>query len=68
MARNRRIPINEFQTSGYMVRAFSALYPYGLSDLRSERTRELSQLSISGICCSIKMEGLHSIQDGGISH
>ena len=35
------IPINEFQTTGYMVRAFLTLYPHGQADLRSERAREV---------------------------
>ena len=35
------VPINEFQTSKYMVRAFPTLYPYRRADLRSERTREI---------------------------
>ena len=34
-------PINEFQTSGYMARAFPTLYPYGRRDLRSERIRDV---------------------------
>ncbi|CAG8771225.1 6187_t:CDS:2, partial [Rhizophagus irregularis] len=29
------VPINEFHTPGYMVRAFPTLYPYGRADLRS---------------------------------
>src|SRR3954451_21680777 len=35
------IPINEFQTPGYMARAFPTLYPYGQGDLRSERARDI---------------------------
>ena len=31
------VPINEFQSSGYIARAFPTLYPYGNADLRSER-------------------------------
>ncbi len=34
-------PINEFQTPGYMARAFPTLYPYGLADLRSGRPRDI---------------------------
>jgi len=34
-------PINEFQTPGYMVRAFPTLYPHGRGDLHSERVREI---------------------------
>ncbi len=34
-------PINEFQTPGYIARAFPTLYPYGHSDLRSERPRDI---------------------------
>ncbi|GBC10956.2 uncharacterized protein LOC114518658 [Rhizophagus irregularis DAOM 181602=DAOM 197198] len=30
-------PINEFQTLGYIARAFPTLYPYGKGDLRSNR-------------------------------
>ena len=35
------IPINEFQTPGYMARAFPTLYPYGKGDLRSQRTWDI---------------------------
>ncbi len=35
------IPINEFQTSDYMVKTILALYPYSQADLRSERAREI---------------------------
>ena len=34
-------PINEFQTPGYIARAFPTLYPYGKADLRSERIRDI---------------------------
>src|ERR1041384_4977274 len=34
-------PINEFQTPGYIARAFPALYPHGKADLRSERIRDI---------------------------
>ncbi|GBB88230.1 hypothetical protein RclHR1_14780007 [Rhizophagus clarus] len=33
--------INEFQTPGYIARAFLTLYPYGKSDLRFSRPREI---------------------------
>ncbi|RGB34494.1 hypothetical protein C1646_668465 [Rhizophagus diaphanus] len=36
-----RIPINEFHTPGYIVRAFSMLYPYGKADLRSARVKKV---------------------------
>lgn len=36
------VPINEFQTLGYMARAFPTLYPYGLGDLRSIRARDIN--------------------------
>ena len=32
-------PINEFQTPGYIARAFPTLYPYGKADLRSARPK-----------------------------
>ncbi len=35
------VPINEFQTPGYMARAFPTLYPYGKADLRTARAREI---------------------------
>ncbi|PKY59079.1 hypothetical protein RhiirA4_304738, partial [Rhizophagus irregularis] len=35
------VPINEFHTPGYMVRAFPTLYPYGRADLRSARVKEV---------------------------
>ncbi|CAG8802972.1 2782_t:CDS:2, partial [Cetraspora pellucida] len=34
-------PVNEFQTPGYIARAFPTLYPYGRADLRSERIKEV---------------------------
>src|SRR5581483_11805034 len=34
-------PINEFQTPGYIARAFPTLYPYGTADLRSARERDV---------------------------
>jgi len=34
-------PINEFQTPGYMAKAFPTLHPYGQADLRSERPRDI---------------------------
>ena len=34
-------PINEFQTSSYMARAFPTLYPYCCRDLRSKRIRDV---------------------------
>ncbi|CAG8803458.1 10099_t:CDS:2 [Cetraspora pellucida] len=36
-----RNPINEFQTPGYIARAFPTLYPTGDGDLRSEHVREI---------------------------
>src|SRR5205085_1990713 len=35
------IPINEFQTPGYMVRAFPTLYPHGKADLRSVHEKDI---------------------------
>ncbi|CAB4407286.1 unnamed protein product [Rhizophagus irregularis] len=35
------VPINEFHTPGYMVRAFPTLYPYGRADLCSARVKEV---------------------------
>ena len=35
------VPINEFQTPGYMARAFPTLYPYGQADLCSAHAREI---------------------------
>ncbi|RGB33805.1 hypothetical protein C1646_761295 [Rhizophagus diaphanus] len=35
------VPINKFYMPGYMVRAFSTLYPYGRADLRSARVKEV---------------------------
>ncbi|GBC48412.2 ATP-dependent DNA helicase PIF1 [Rhizophagus irregularis DAOM 181602=DAOM 197198] len=35
------VPINEFHTPGYMVRAFPTLYLYGRADLRSARVKEV---------------------------
>ncbi|PKY29830.1 hypothetical protein RhiirB3_446620 [Rhizophagus irregularis] len=35
------VPINEFHTPSYMVRAFPTLYPYGRADLRSARVKEV---------------------------
>src|SRR5688572_30742923 len=34
-------PINEFQTQGYIVRAFPTLYPTGNADLLAERIKEI---------------------------
>ncbi|GES73737.1 uncharacterized protein LOC105316640 [Rhizophagus clarus] len=34
-------PINEFQTVGYIVRAFSTLYPTGQADLRAKRVKDI---------------------------
>ena len=34
-------PINEFQTVGYIVRAFPTLYPTGKADLRTECPRDI---------------------------
>ena len=62
------IPISEFWTASYMVRAFPTLYPHSQADLHSERARDVSRPSISNICCDTKMEDLHSTQDEGISH
>jgi hypothetical protein len=35
-------PINEFQTPGYIARAFPTLYPHGKGDLRSERAWDIN--------------------------
>ena len=35
-------PINEFQTFGYIARAFPTLYPTGKADLRSEHIRDVN--------------------------
>lgn len=35
------VPINEFQTIGYIVRAFPTLYPTGIADLRGERIKDI---------------------------
>ena len=35
------VPVNEFQTPGYIARAFLTLYPTGAADLRSERIRDV---------------------------
>lgn len=34
-------PINEFQTIGYIVRAFPTLYPTGIADLRASREKKI---------------------------
>lgn len=34
-------PINEFQTQGYIARAFPTLYPTGIADFRTERARNI---------------------------
>src|ERR1051325_9407890 len=35
------VPISEFQTSGYMVRAFPTLYPYGRAGFRLECAKNI---------------------------
>ena len=35
-------PINEFQTPGYIAKAFPTLYPHGDGDLRSQRPRDIN--------------------------
>ena len=35
------IPVNEFQSPGYIARAFPTLYPTGAADLRSARIRDV---------------------------
>ena len=35
-------PINEFQTPGYIAKAFPTLYPHGNGDLRSQRPRDIN--------------------------
>ncbi|EXX78939.1 hypothetical protein RirG_010410 [Rhizophagus irregularis DAOM 197198w] len=35
------VPVNEFQTPGYIARDFPTLYPTGAADLRSERIRDV---------------------------
>jgi hypothetical protein len=35
-------PIDEFNTDGYIVQAFPALFPYGKADLSAERPHKIS--------------------------
>ena len=52
-------PINEFQISGYIARAFLTLYSTGNADLCSEYARDIKPVNISLICSNIKMEDSH---------
>jgi len=38
---NEVLPVDEFNTPGYMARAFPTLYPWGIADLNEPREREV---------------------------
>uniref|UniRef100_U9TFN0 DUF6570 domain-containing protein n=1 Tax=Rhizophagus irregularis (strain DAOM 181602 / DAOM 197198 / MUCL 43194) TaxID=747089 RepID=U9TFN0_RHIID len=58
------VPVNEFQTPGYIARDFPTLYPTGAADLRSERIRDVKLAEYFYTCSSIKMADLRIMLAG----
>ena len=58
-------PINEFQTPGYIARAFPTLYPYGKADLRSEQARDIKPAEyFKHLLCTKTVDLLNTHNEG----